>query len=152
MLKDQRDLLEELNSQGVEYLVIGGHAVSAHGEPRMTKDLDVWVRSTPENAVAVFRALVRFGAPMQGMTPDDFSGQTNAMFQIGVIPHRIDILQRITAVEFDSAWDRRVEGLVDGRVPVFFIGLEDLIRNKRAAGRPRDLGDVDELLKVPRDE
>lgn len=150
MLKDQIELLEEFNACGVRYLVVGGHAVSAHGVPRMTKDLDVWIWAAAENGKAVFQALSRFGAPLTGMTEEDFYCQPDSIFQIGVEPHRVDVMQQISGVNFDEAWNRRVEGLVDGRVPVFFLGVEDLIHNKLLSGRPRDLGDVDELRKAPR--
>jgi hypothetical protein len=148
MLKDQIELLEEFNAKGVEYLVIGGHAVSAHGVPRMTKDLDVWVRNTPENGRAVFRALKSFGAPLRGVEEADFIAHPEMVFQVGVAPHRIDLLQSISGVEFGQAWERRVESSVDDNVRVSFISLDDLIRNKLESGRPRDLGDADELRKA----
>jgi predicted nucleotidyltransferase len=146
MLKDQIDLLSAFNDHGVEYLVIGGHAVNAYTQARFTKDLDVLVRGSEANGVAVFKALAQFGAPLAGVSPSDFSGHPEQFFQLGVEPNRIDILQSIPGVSFEEAWQQATSGNVDG-VPVRFISREHLIVNKLAAGRPRDLGDVDELRK-----
>ena len=123
MLSDQIDLLEAFNAHGVEYLVVGGHAVSVHGTPRATKDLDLWIDGQPKNGEAVFRALASFGAPLGEISVSDFSGDPNTVFQIGVPPHRVDIMQSISGLRFEDAWSRRVGGMVDGRVPVFFISL-----------------------------
>ena len=147
MLKDQKDLLSAFNAAGVEYVVIGGHAVNAYGVPRMTKDLDVLIRSEPENSKRVYRALAAFGAPLAGTTPEDFAdGET--IFQIGVEPGRVDIIQTIPAVSFDQAWSHRVIGVVESNIPVSFISREDLIANKLESGRPQDLADVDHLRRA----
>ena len=98
MLKDQRDLLDAFNAHGVEYLVIGGHAVGAYSEPRLTKDLDILIRNTPENGDRVYRALAAFGAPVMDYGPSDFHGHEGQVIQFGVPPNRIDILQSITGV------------------------------------------------------
>ena len=149
MLKDQIDLLSVFNDHGVEYLVIGGHAVNAYTQGRSTKDLDVLIRSSEANGLAVFKALAVFGAPLAGMSPADFHGKPEQFFQLGIEPDRVDILQSIPGVSFEEAWPQATTGNVEG-VPVRFISREHLIANKLAAGRPRDLGDVDELRKFAR--
>jgi hypothetical protein len=144
---DYRDMLSALNAEGAEYLVVGAYAVASHGLPRATRDLDVWVRATPGNASRVFRALAAFGAPLEGVSIRDFEVE-GSVFQIGVEPQRVDVLTRITAVTFDDAWPRRILADVEGvRVPV--IGRAELLRNKRAVGRPQDLADAARLEKVP---
>ena len=148
MLKDQRDLLSAFNAEGVEYLVIGGHAVGMHAEPRATKDLDVVVRNNAENSERVFRALQRFGAPLNGISASDFCGHPDDVFQIGVPPSRVDILQSISGVDFNGAWKRRTTFEVDGELHAPFIALEDLIANKMASGRLQDLADADKLSKA----
>jgi hypothetical protein len=103
-----------LNAHDVDHLLVGGYAVGVYTEPRTTKDLDVLVRSNAENSGRVFRALAQYGAPLSGMTPDDFNNRPTTVFQIGTPALRIDILQRITGVDFDESWDARVEGSLDG--------------------------------------
>lgn len=149
MLKDQIDLLSAFNDHGVEYLVIGGHAVNAYTQARFTKDLDVLIRSSEANAKAIFQALAQYGAPLAHVSVSDFVGKPEQYFQIGIEPDRIDILQDIPGVSFDEAWRDATVGSVEG-LPVRFISREHLIANKLAAGRPRDLGDVDELRKFAR--
>jgi hypothetical protein len=149
MLKDQIDLLSAFNAHGVEYLVVGGHAVNAYTQARFTKDLDVLIRSSEANAAAVYKALAEFGAPLAGVSPADFVGRPEQFFQLGVEPDRIDILQSIAGISFEDAWQAPTLGFVEG-VPVRFLSREDLIVNKLAVGRPRDLGDVDELRKFSR--
>lgn len=148
MTEDFKDLLRALNSSGAKYLIIGGHAFGVHAEPRATKDLDVFIRSDPENATAVFRALAQFGAPVQDMSEADFTDGTT--FQIGQPPDRIDILQRIDGVDFDEAWPNRIEGKIDGEIDAFVISRDDLIRNKLASGREQDLLDVKTLRAAER--
>jgi predicted nucleotidyltransferase len=150
MLKDQKELLEKLNEHGVKYLVIGGHAVGIHSEPRGTKDLDLFIRADPENSVAIFRALAEFGAPIAGMRPEDFNDKPTSVFQMGVPPARIDILQGIEGVEFDQAWAGRVDEVLAGQVLAHIISREDLIANKLAVGRLQDLADVEKLREAQR--
>jgi hypothetical protein len=137
------DLLRLFEDSEIRYLVVGGYAVMAYTEPRFTKDLDVWVDPVPANAQKVFAALARFGAPLAGCTEDDFA-TLEMVYQIGVPPIRIDVLTSITGVEFADAWSRRERRLFEG-MTVWFIGSEDLLRNKEAAGRTRDLLDAEEL-------
>lgn len=147
LYQDFQELLCALNDHNVEYLLIGGYAVSVHSEPRATKDLDIWIRTDRENSVAVFKALAAFGAPLAGFTPEDFNDAPRSVFQMGVPPHRIDILQAIDGVNFDEAWQTRIETQIDG-VPVHLISSEMLIRNKLASGRPRDLLDVEDIREA----
>ena len=137
---DFKDLFKLFNDAGVEYLVAGAHAVMVFTEPRYTKDLDVWVRATPENAARVFRALQRFGAPLRDINAWDFI-KTDLVYQIGVAPNRIDILMGIAGVEFEEAWGHRLQSTYDG-VPIAIIGKTQLLKAKKAAGRPADLLDV----------
>lgn len=154
MNKDFQDILRAFNAHKVKYLVIGGYAFGVHLEPRTTKDIDLWIRTDRENAKAVFQALTDFGAPIAGMTPDDFMDGT--IFQMGQSPERIDILQQVSGLDFDSAWEHRLEGFIDEDTPALVISREDLIRNKLASGRDQDLLDVKRLraaeqtTKLPR--
>ncbi|MBS2022211.1 MAG: hypothetical protein JST92_07355 [Deltaproteobacteria bacterium] len=142
-------MLGLLDSFGVEFLVVGGLALAVHAEPRSTKDLDLWVRATPDNAERLFAALKAFGAPLHGATPSDFATPGIGL-QLGVPPARIDLLTQIDGVEFAAAWPRRLAASFDG-VPAPVISREDLLTNKRAAGRPQDLVDVDAVeAKAPR--
>jgi len=145
MLKDHKELIDLLNLHGVKYLIVGGHAVSLFAEPRGTKDLDVFIKSDLENSKAVFAALREFGAPLEGVTPADFNGQPTTVFQIGVEPSRVDILQAIAGVDFEEAWGHRFDGQIDTNTPAHFISRSDLIKNKLAVGRHQDLADVEKL-------
>ena len=141
--RDFRDLFAEFNAAGVEYLLVGAHALAVHGHIRATKDLDVWVRPSPQNADRVLRALRSFGAPTDKIAADDFS-RPGTTLQIGVDPLRIDILTAIDGVDFDQAWrNQMTTRFADQAVNV--ISREDLIRNKRATGRTQDLADVEAL-------
>jgi hypothetical protein len=143
MNRDFAEMLSVLSDAGAEFLVIGAHAVAVHGRPRATGDLDLWIRPSPENARRVWEGLRQFGAPLHDLDPEELESD-DLVFQIGVAPNRIDILTGIGPVDFDDAWDRRVTVELWGRsVPV--IGKADLIRTKRAVGRPRDLADIAEL-------
>ena len=143
MNRDFAEMLSALSEAGAEYLVVGAHALAAHGRPRATGDLDIWVRPTRENAERVWSALIRFGAPLQDLTREDLA-TPDVVFQIGVPPSRIDILTQISGVEFEPAWARKLILEVDGqRLP--FLGREDFLTNKRAAGRARDLADIASL-------
>ncbi len=143
---DLIELLRALNEENAEYLIVGGYAVMKYTEPRFTKDLDVWIGRTPENAARVYRALAQFGAPLQKdeLSPADFATE-DMTYQIGVDPVRIDILTRITGVKFAQAWEKKIAGTLFG-VPVNFISLADLIVNKRAAGRSTDAEQLQHLV------
>ncbi|MBK6898377.1 MAG: nucleotidyltransferase [bacterium] len=141
--RDLIDLLAEFNAQGVEYLVVGAHALAVHGHVRATKDLDVWVRADAANAPRVFEALVAFGAPLQDLTVADLA-EPGLVFQIGVPPLRVDVITAIDGVEFPAAWVDRVQVSLDG-TSVSVISRHHLIENKRASGRLQDLADVERL-------
>jgi hypothetical protein len=148
MLKDQKDLLAVFNAHRVRYLVVGAHAVGVHAEPRGTKDLDVFIQANPTNSEAVFAALAEFGAPLAGMTPADFNDAPGSVFQMGVPPSRVDILQKIEAVDFDEAWANRIETFIAADIPTQVISRDDLIKNKLAVGRPQDLLDVEKIREA----
>jgi predicted nucleotidyltransferase len=145
--EDLRQLLLVFNEHGVEYLVVGGYAVGIYAEPRATKDLDLFIRSEVKNSEAVYRALAAYGAPIAGLTPQDFRDDPNSVFQIGQPPARVDILQHIDGVEFDLAWNHRTEANVQG-VPAHIISAEHLIQNKLQSGRMRDLADVEAVREA----
>jgi hypothetical protein len=145
MQKDLKELLLAFNEQGVEYLVVGGYAVGVHSEPRATNELDIFIRADVRNSEAVFRALGAYGAPLEGLTAENFRDEPASIFQIGIPPLRIDILQSIDGVAFDDAWNDRIEGLVDGEITAHIISKEHLIQNKLALGRTRDLADVEAI-------
>jgi predicted nucleotidyltransferase len=142
---DFRDLLQGLSDAGVRYLVVGAHAVAFYTEPRYTKDLDVWVAPTPENAEKVWKALAAYGAPMTDLTIADLCNP-EMIYQMGVPPNRIDVMMGIEGLTFAAAWKRRKRSSFLG-VPVSYIGLDDLIRVKRAAGRPQDRLDAVRLAE-----
>jgi hypothetical protein len=144
MEKDQRDLLRVFNERKVRYLVVGGYAVSYFTEPRVTKDLGIFIDTSSGNVAIVYNALAEFGAPLAGMTPADFQDPAWG-YQIGQPPHRIDILQELTAIDFNSAWEAGEDGLIDGDIPVRYLSSADLIKNKLAIGRHRDLADAEAL-------
>ena len=140
---DFHDILSSFAAEGVDYLVVGAYAVAAHGLPRATGDIDLWIRPTRENAQRVWRALASYGAPLDAVRVDDFATEDN-VFQIGVVPHRVDILTSIEGVSFDEAWRERLT-LRLGDLDVLVLGRRQLIANKRAVGRPQDLSDVARL-------
>ena len=147
-----RELLQLLNDFEVEYLIVGGFAVMKYGEPRYTKDLDVWVHNSPQNSVRVVEALNKFGAPLEhdGITAHTFT-EAQVVYQIGIAPVRIDILTEITGVEFPDSWRKRVASTFFG-VPVHFISLDDLVANKQALGRSSDLKDLKQNPKGAKSE
>ena len=140
---DFRDMLSALCDEGVEFMLVGAYALAAHGLPRATGDLDIWIRRSDENAQRVWRALKRFRAPLFDLTVEDLK-TPDVVFQIGAAPRRIDILTSIDGVEFEEAWPRRKDIQVENQ-RFSVIGRPDLLRNKRATGRPQDLADVARL-------
>jgi predicted nucleotidyltransferase len=143
---DYADMAGALIGAGAEFMLVGGYAVLLHGYPRTTFDIDFWVRPSPGNAPKVMEALHRFGAPLRDVSAADFD-HPDMVYQIGVPPCRIDILTRIDGVEWEEAAPRAVEGIVNG-MKIKIIGLEDLIRNKRASGRAKDAADAEELERI----
>ncbi|MCI0488592.1 MAG: hypothetical protein L0229_18550 [Blastocatellia bacterium] len=143
MSRDFRDLLAEFNVQGVEYIIVGAHALAAHGHVRATKDMDVWVRPDAENAKRALRALKEFGAPLHDLTEADLA-TPGTVFQIGIPPLRIDVITAIDGVSFDEAWPARLlTKFADQTAAV--LSREHLIRNKRASGQTQDMADVEWL-------
>lgn len=145
MVQDFRDLLAELRRAEARFLVVGAHALAAHGVPRATVDLDVWIDPSPENAARVWAALAAFGAPLESLaiTPADLT-RPDTVAQFGLPPWRIDILTGISGVTFDEAWPDRIEAYFDD-VLVPFIGQAAFVRNKQASGRLKDLADIEAL-------
>ena len=143
MNPDFVDFLRAFVAANVRFLVVGAYALAIHGRPRATGDLDLWVEPTPDNAGRVMRALAAFGAPLNAITQTDFAAP-GVTYQIGVAPARIDILTELTGLTFDEAWPTRIR-VPFGEVDVDVIGREPFIRNKRATGRAKDLGDIEGL-------
>jgi len=143
MNRDFVELISAFNAAEVEYLIVGAHALAAHGHVRATKDLDVWVRPEPANAGRTYRALAAFGAPLSELTEADLA-TPGTIFQIGVAPVRIDILTAIDGVRFEDAWPARVATTFGG-VPTTVLSREHLLQNKRASGRLQDLADIERL-------
>jgi len=141
--KDWREFLELLNSRGVDYVIVGAQSLAFHGRPRYTGDLDILVRPTPENARILVDLLNRFGFAQSGFKESDFL-EPEQMIQLGRAPNRIDLLSSISGVTTDEAFGTKVSAMLDG-IPVFVLGKDALIRNKRALGRPQDLADLDTL-------
>jgi len=142
---DWTDLLKAFAGSKVKFLLIGGHAFMYYAEPRYTKDLDLWVDCSPENAQRVFQALAAFGAPLAGISAEEFE-VPGMVYHFGRPPLRVDILTSVTGVNFEEAWIRRVPATYRGQ-DVFLISKQDLIANKRATGRPQDIFDADRLEK-----
>jgi hypothetical protein len=143
MNQDFVDLLRAFIAADVRFLIVGAYALALYGRPRATGDLDVWIDATPDNAARVMRALAAFGAPLADVSADDFS-RPGVTYQIGVAPARIDILTELTDLTFAEAWPGRMLHPF-GEIDVDFIGRDAFIRNKRATGRAKDLGDIEGL-------
>lgn len=143
--QDFIDLLAAFDRNGARYLIVGAHALALHGVPRATGDLDVWVDGGAENLDRAWKALIEFGAPLAaiGVVRGDLDAP-DRVIQIGLPPRRIDILTGVSGLDFATAWPQRVEHPIRSlRVP--FLGRDDLVRNKRAAGRAKDLADLEAL-------
>jgi hypothetical protein len=138
--KDWREFLELLNSRGVDYVVVGAQSLAFHGRPRHTGDLDILIRPTPENARLLLALLNEFGFEQSGFKETDFL-QPDQIIQLGRVPSRIDLLTTISGVSTNEAFASKISATLDG-IPVFVLGRDALIRNKRAVGRPQDLADI----------
>lgn len=141
------DMIDALRAHGVRFLIVGGYAVGVHGHPRATKDLDVWVEVTAENARRLIAALRDFGAPLHGLSAQDFEREGTGM-QIGVPPGRIDVITQVSGLSFADAWPHRLEAAFFERPACPIIGRADLITNKRASARLQDLADVEALEAI----
>ncbi|MCY4283041.1 MAG: nucleotidyltransferase [Gammaproteobacteria bacterium] len=144
--EDYRDILQSLSSQCVDFILVGAYALASHGYPRATMDIDIWVRAAPDNAERVCRALSEFGAPMDAVSISDFS-EEGVIFQIGVAPRRIDIITRISGVDYLEASKTANSVEIDG-LTIKILSAEHLIRNKLATGRPRDIDDAENLRRL----
>jgi hypothetical protein len=141
--QDFREFIQSLNDNRVRYLVVGGYAVALHGYPRYTKDIDVWIEISPDNAQKMVRALDQFGFASLGLKEGDFL-VPDQIVQLGYPPSRIDVISTLEGVDFETCYAARVETVIDG-TPVCFIDLENLKKNKRAVGRSQDLADLEHL-------
>jgi hypothetical protein len=149
MYKDFKELLSLFNEHKVKYLVVGGYAVSFHAQPRATKDLDILIKADAANTAAVYAALSKFGAPLEGLKPEDFL-EKGVFYRMGHPPLMVDILPEISGVDFDTAWEKRVEAEISKDLKVLLIDTDSLIASKIAAGRPEDLADVAALRRAAR--
>jgi hypothetical protein len=140
---DFDEFIECLTAHGVEFVVVGAYALAFHGAPRFTGDLDVLVRPTLDNAARLLAALTAFGFPVTELTPEAVADRRR-MLEMGVPPVQIHVMSAISGVEWDEAWSDRAEGTLGSR-RVSFLGRDTYLRNKRAAGRPKDLADIDAL-------
>lgn len=141
MFKDFKELLSAFNAHRVRYLIVGGYAVSFHAQPRATKDLDVLIDPAEDNSKAVYAALLEFGAPVAGLEAKDFTA-ADSFFRMGSPPVMVDILPRISGIDFQAAWKRRVSREIGDGLVVEFISRDDLLAAKLSSGRPEDLADV----------
>jgi hypothetical protein len=148
--EDYKEMLQALADEKVKFLLVGAYALAAHGYPRATMDIDIWVMPSPENADAVIGALHRFGAPLHDLTKADLETD-GTVFQIGVSPRRIDILTAASGLRFDEAFSRSKVIVLEG-IEVHLPCVADLIRNKRASGRTKDLADAEALEKLDTSE
>ena len=144
--EDYKEILQSLVDEQVKFLLVGAYAMAAHGYPRATMDIDIWIMPSPENADAVLRALKQFGAPLQDLTSADLQ-KAGTVFQIGVAPRRIDILTEASGLQFDDAFTNSVETEIEG-LTIHIPSVDDLIRNKTASGRTKDLADAEALEKL----
>jgi hypothetical protein len=149
MFDDFKELLSIFNAQKVKYLIVGGYAVSFHAQPRATKDIDPLIKPDAENARAVYDALGKFGAPLDGLAAEDFMAR-DKFFRMGRAPVVVDILPEIKGIDFDHAWQNRVEAVIDPQsgLKASFISRADLIAAKLAAGRPQDIADAAALQEA----
>ncbi len=142
---DYRDMLQVLLDNGVKFILVGAYAMGAHGYPRATGDIDIWVEPSEDNSRRVYRSLAAFGAPLHQIDENTFV-KPSIVFQIGVAPRRIDIITTISGIEFERAYQQRLTIEVDG-LPVPILSYDDLVKNKRATGRDKDRLDADRLEK-----
>lgn len=137
---DFRDILSCLKDEEVEFIVVGAYALAAHGLPRATGDIDIWVKNSPDNAQRIIRALTKFGAPISNLSEEDFTSP-DLIIRMGIEPCRIDLLTGIDGVEFNAAWQNRVTINVDD-LELYVLSRADLLQNKLAAGRDKDQSDI----------
>ena len=144
--EDYKDMLHALSDEKVRFLLVGAYAMAAHGYPRATMDIDIWVMPSSQNADAVLRALRNFGAPLHNLTREDLQ-KDGTIFQIGVAPRRIDIITTVSGLEFEETYRRSLPVDIDG-IEVHVPSINDLILNKRASGRRKDVADAEVLERL----
>lgn len=146
MSPDFKDMLKLFEENDVDYLIVGGYAVIRYTQPRYTKDIDLWIRPSPENARKVAAAFREFGIPMMEVSESDLA-EEGLQYMVGLPPNAIDFLTTIKGVDFDEAWKKkRIFETSHGRL--LYLGVSDLVASKRALGRPQDLADIDEILRI----
>ena len=148
--EDYRDILHSLSDEKVRFLLVGAYALAAHGYPRATMDIDIWVMPSPQNAEAVLQALRRFGAPLHNLTKEDLQID-GTVFQIGDAPRRIDIITALSGLKFEETYQNSISVNIEG-IEVHIPSIEALIRNKRASGRTKDLADAEALESLKNSE
>ena len=148
--EDYKDMLHALSEEKVRFLLVGAYALAAHGYPRATMDIDIWVMPSPQNADAVLRALHRFGAPLHNLSKEDLQ-KDGTIFQIGVAPRRIDIITTASGLQFEDAYEQSLSLNIEG-IELHIPSIDDLIRNKRAVGRTKDMADVEALESLKNSE
>jgi hypothetical protein len=141
--QDFKEFIQLLNENQVKYLVIGGYAVAVHGHPRYTKDIDIWIEISEENAQKLVTALTQFGFESLGLTSEDFQ-TPNQIIQLGYPPNRIDLITNPDGIDFQTCYDSKIEVTLND-VQVKFINLDNLKKNKLASGRLQDLADLEKL-------
>ena len=141
--QDFSEFVELLNKHNAEYLIVGGYAVGLHGHPRYTGDLDIWLNPTEENAIKILKCVNEFGFSSFNLKVEDFTKEGN-IIQLGYPPLRIDLLTEIDGVSFSDCFENRKVVDIDD-LKVNFIGYQDLLKNKKETGRPKDLDDIDNL-------
>ncbi|OPL15757.1 MAG: hypothetical protein AVO39_07085 [delta proteobacterium MLS_D] len=144
--EDYRDILQALSDEKVKFILVGAYALAAHGYPRATMDIDIWVMPSSDNAEAVLRALRSFGTPLHNITKKDLE-EDGTVFQIGVAPRRIDIITEATGLKFEQTYQNSILVNIDG-IDVHIPSIDDLIINKKATGRTKDLADAEALVST----
>ena len=148
--EDYKDILLALSVEKVSFLLVGAYALAVHGYPRATMDMDIWIMPSPQNADAVLRALQRFGAPLHKLTKEDLQND-DTVFSIGVAPRRIDLITSASGLQFEEAYGRSLLVKIEG-IEVRIPAIDDLIKNKRASGRTKDLADAEALESLRNSE
>ncbi|MBW8012197.1 MAG: hypothetical protein FVQ83_13335 [Chloroflexi bacterium] len=138
-----KEFIQSLKDNKVRYIIVGGYAVALHGYPRYTKDLELWIESTPENAAKIIKALEQFGFGSLGIKAEDFL-ELDTIIQLGYPPSRVDLITSLPGVDFESCYTTRVEVEIDDLI-VNFIDLENLKKNKHSSGRAQDIADLENL-------
>lgn len=144
--EDYKEMLQLLITEQVKFILVGAYAMAAHGYPRATMDIDIWIMPSPDNAEAVLRALRKFGAPLNELTSDDLQ-KPGTVFQIGVAPRRIDIITDASGLNFETAYANSLKTDIEGLI-LHIPSIDDLICNKKASGRTKDLADIEALEKL----